>query len=238
MQMKEIFIQWMREGSVTVPYTLLNHYKQLGLNEEELVLLLHVYSFLEKGKEFPTPNEISAKMTVSPGHCADLLHKLVHRGFLAIKEGISEDGIRYEKYTIEPLWAKLAEYYLRQAKAEKRLEKEKDETDIYTVFEQEFGRPLSPMECETLALWLDDDGYEPAIIKAALKEAVISGKLSFRYIDRILIEWKKNGVKTVEQAENYGKRFRQYQTKSNRHTNEKTDRIPKDLLHYNYWSGQ
>lgn len=235
MQMKEIFIQWMREGNITIPYALLNHYKQLGLNEEELVLLLHVYSFLEKGKEFPTPDEISAKMTLSLSHCAELLHRLVQRGFLAIKEGVSENGIRYEKYTIEPLWGRLAEYFLLRANTGKKMDKKKDETDIYTVFEQEFGRPLSPIECETLAMWMDDDGHEPAIIKAALKEAVISGKLNFRYIDRILFEWKKNGVKTVEQAENYGKRFRQYQTKSHRQTNEKTVKASKDLLYYNWF---
>ena len=64
--MKDNFIQWVREGNVTIPNTLLNNYKQLGLNEEELVVLLQVYSFLEKGNDFPTPDEISAKMTILP----------------------------------------------------------------------------------------------------------------------------------------------------------------------------
>ena len=134
-----------------------------------------------------------------------------------------------------PNWRE-SKYYLRQAKAEKRLEKEKDETDIYTVFEQEFAdRCLQWSARHWHCGWMMTDTSRQSLKRS---QAVISGKLSFRYIDRILIEWKKNGVKTVEQAENYGKRFRQYQTKSNRHTNEKTDRIPKDLLHYNYWSGQ
>ena len=57
-------------------------------------------------------------------------------------------------------------------------------------------------------MWLDEDQHSPEIIKAALKEAVISGKLNFRYIDRILFEWKKNGIKTVEQAKEHGKKFR------------------------------
>ena len=84
-----------------------------------------------------------------------------------------------------------------------------DEHDLYTVFEQEFGRPLSPMECENLAMWLDEDNQDPAIIKAALREAVIAGKLNFRYIDRILFNWKKNGIQTIEQARMHGIQFRQ-----------------------------
>lgn len=236
--MKDNFIQWVREGNVTIPNTLLNNYKQLGLNEEELVVLLQVYSFLEKGNDFPTPDEISAKMTISASHCAELLHKLIQHGFIAIKEGTSEEGIRFEKYTIEPLWEKLAEFFLMQKHVEKKMEKERKGMDIYTIFEQEFGRPLSPIECETLAMWLDDDRHDPVIIKAALKEAVISGKVNFRYIDRILFEWKKNGVKTIEQAEQYGKRFRQYQNKNQRPGAVKPSQAPKDILYYNWFEQQ
>jgi DNA replication protein len=88
----------------------------------------------------------------------------------------------------------------------------KEEQDLYTCFEQEFGRPLSPLECETLAIWIDQDHHDPTIIKAALREAVISGKMNFRYIDRILFEWKKQGIETLEQARDYGQRFRKQQS--------------------------
>lgn len=44
-------------------------------------------------------------------------------------------------------------------------------------------------------MWIDQDGQDPVIIKAALREAVMSGALSFRYIDRILIDWKKKWSK-------------------------------------------
>jgi DNA replication protein len=92
------------------------------------------------------------------------------------------------------------------------MNKKAEETDLYTCFEKEFGRPLSPFECETLGMWMDDDHHDPVIIKAGLKEAVMSGKLNFRYIDRILFEWKKNGINTIEQAKNQGRKFRQKQS--------------------------
>ena len=36
---------------------------------------------------------------------------------------------------------------------------------------------LSPMESESIAMWLDDDGHSVEIIRAALKEAVLARKV-------------------------------------------------------------
>ncbi|MBM4762091.1 DnaD domain-containing protein [Bacillus sp. B15-48] len=205
------FLQWLREGSINIPAVLLTEYKNMQLTEQELVLLLHVISFSEKGNEFPTPVELSDRMTVSGFECTDMLRTLIQKGFIEIIEGYSSEGIRFERYSLEPLWEKVIQQFMQSRKQEKVQARQEEETDLYTCFENEFGRPLSPFECETLAMWMDDDQHDPLIIKAALREAVISGKLNFRYIDRILFEWKKNGIKTIEQAKSYGRKFRQNQ---------------------------
>ena len=36
-----------------------------------------------------------------------MLRKLIQRGFIEIIEGYSTEGIRYEKYSLEPLWERL-----------------------------------------------------------------------------------------------------------------------------------
>lgn len=200
-------IRFFREGSVAIPRLLLTSYKTLGLNETEFMLLLHIHSFLEQGISFPTPDEIAARMTISSEMCMQQLRKLVQKGFLAIEERM-DDNIRSECYSLDPLWEKLIRAVFQEQKQE-----EEQEEQLYTVFEHEFGRPLSPMECETLAMWMDQDEHDPIIIKAALREAVLSGKLNFRYIDRILFEWKKNGIKTIEQAQQHAKKFRKNQLK-------------------------
>ncbi|MNN67743.1 DNA replication protein DnaD [compost metagenome] len=79
---------------------------------------------------------------------------------------------------------------------------------MFVIFEKEFARPLTPMECETISGWVDEDGYPDELILLALKEAVFAGKVHFRYIDRILLEWSRNRVKTVEDAKAYTQRFR------------------------------
>ncbi|MBP3964519.1 DnaD domain protein [Paenibacillus lignilyticus] len=82
------------------------------------------------------------------------------------------------------------------------------QSDLFSVFEQEFGRPLSPMECETISAWVDQDRYPDELIRFALKEAVFAGKLHFRYIDRILIEWSRNRVTNTDEAKAHTQKFR------------------------------
>jgi DNA replication protein len=232
MDYKQLMVSWVEEGTVSIPQLLLSNYNKLGLSESEFVLLLQVYSFIEKGNDFPTPEELSAKMSFSSEECSSILRRLVQNQYMSIEEGNSSSGILYEKYSLKPLWNKLAEFILSDSKAENMEKNLLEETDLYTVFEQEFSRPLSPLECETLAMWIDQDEHNVNIIKAALREAVISGKLNFRYIDRILFEWKKNGVKTIEQAKKHGERFRPHQKVQSASQASKSDK--KTVPFYNW----
>ena len=218
--MKSNIVAWMQEGNITIPTLLFSEYRNLNLHETELVLLLNIITFIEKGNEFPTPEELTARMTISIAECNDMLRRLIQRGFIEIIDQYSNEGIRFEKYSVKPLWEKLVDQFLLNNQVTRQAEQKTEETDVYTCFEKEFGRPLSPFECESLGMWMDDDHHDPIIIKAALREAVMSGKLNFRYIDRILFEWKKNGIKTIEQAKNHGRKFRQKQTEKTQPKNE------------------
>lgn len=85
---------------------------------------------------------------------------------------------------------------------------DEQEENLFFIFEQEFGRPLSPMEIEMINGWLDNDAYPEPLILAALKEAVFAGKVAFRYVDRILLDWHRNKIRTVEEAKEYTQKFR------------------------------
>src|SRR5699024_12555455 len=69
------------------------------------------------------------------------------------------------------------------------------------MLESEFGRPLSPIEIETLVAWIENDKYSPELIQLALREAVFSQAYNFKYIDRILLYWEKKNIRTKEQVE-------------------------------------
>lgn len=218
---KETMIEWITEGHISVPKVLLKHYTDIGLGEAECMLVLHVHTFLCEGNPFPTPQELSDRMTVSSERCASLLRALIQKRLLSLEQHQDEtNGVYSDSYSLTPLWEKLLFYYFKS-----RQKPSKQGEDLFTVFEQEFGRPLSPIECEQMSMWMDQDEHSDALIKAALKEAVIAGISNFRYIDRILLEWKKNGIKTAEQAKVYGEKFRRHRQRS-QEPSEKKDPFP------------
>src|SRR5699024_12187052 len=69
-----------------------------------------------------------------------------------------------EAYNLDPLWDKMI---APQADKEETM----PEGTLFVLFEQEFGRPLSPFEIETINAWLDEDEIIPSLIKAALRRS-------------------------------------------------------------------
>lgn len=204
----------MDHGSISIPTMLITHYKRLNLSETDLALLLHLIVFREKENvTFPTIVQMQARMSTTPEAVIGSLERLTKQGIMTIEEFVDANtGIRSEQYHIQPLYEKLAQLMvadMENATTEVAATRESSQTsDIFTSFEKEFGRPLTPMECEMISKWLDQEEYSDPLIRAALKEAVFAGKVHFRYIDRILLEWSRNRVRTPEEAREYAKRFR------------------------------
>ena len=90
------------------------------------------------------------------------------------------------------------------------------------MFEKEFGRTLSPMEYEIINAWQENNISDETII-LALKEAVYNGVTNLRYIDRILSEWTKKGIKTKEDLEKEKIEFSKRKIQNNSVNNENID---------------
>lgn len=200
---------WMNEGQVTLPQVLVKNYTVVGLNELEMMLLLQIQSFAANAEFFPSMEMLTERTTLRLEETIKIMDSLLKKGMIAIEQSQDASQMISERYSLAPLWGKLAALY-ENIEAEGRQEKQiEKQTNLYSLFEAEFGRPLSPMEAEMLSAWLDQDKTSPELIKEALKEAVISQKLNFRYIDRILLNWTKQGVKTVEDAKRVAEEFHQ-----------------------------
>ncbi|MFC7685096.1 DnaD domain protein [Ureibacillus sp. GCM10028918] len=198
---------WIEQGNVSIPKLFFQHYKALKITDDEALLLLHLLAFHAEQNDFPTPNDLVKRIYFSENEISLKLQRLMQKGFLEITQGIDGNGIVFEKYSVYPLWERILDT-IEASSLQQELEVEKNEEgEIFTIFEQEFGRLLSPMEIETISMWIDTDHHSPAIIKAALKEAVLAGKISLRYIDRILFEWKKKNITSVKQVEKHTEQF-------------------------------
>jgi DNA replication protein len=178
------------------------------------MLLIQLLAFTsQEGKEFPTIEEIQARLASSQEQVIKALQKLLKDQWIAIEERIdSISGIQYERYDLEGVFNKLSLYIsdeLRKQNLIKKRDEPREGKDIFSIIEREFARPLTPMELEMVTNWLDKDQYKEDLILAALKEAVFAGKVHFNYLDRILLEWSRNRVFTVEQAKEHSQKFRQ-----------------------------
>ncbi len=226
-----VLLKWVQQKQVTVPHLLLKHYTELNMNETELVLLIQIQRLIDNGDSFPTPQTLSEQMTLSIEECAEKIGQLVRKRLLSIKnKRDDETNMVYEYCSLDPLWLQLIDYLETKQSENEGTKTEEIEGQLFQQFEQEFARPLSPIEVETISMWIDQDTYTVELIQAALKEAVISGKLNFRYIDRILFEWQRNGIRTVEQAHAHSERFRKKNTlpvnKEKRQTAKQSENIP------------
>jgi len=208
MQPEERLQIWIEQGSVNISQLFFHNYKSLGIKDIDAMLIMHLAAFKADRNDFPTPTELAARMSLTENEVSTILQGLMQRGHIQIKQGEDATGMLFEAISLQPLWNHLMNKVV-QTEDKVIAESEKlAEGEIFSLFEQEFGRFLSPMETESISMWLDEDGHSVEIIRAALKEAVLADKVSLRYIDRILFEWKKKKVKTLSDVERQTKKFR------------------------------
>ena len=199
---------WTEQLQITIPQLFFKHYSELNIQDDEALIILHLLTFEQEGIDFPTPNDLMQRTNFQLTAISQIIQRLMQKGFVEISQSTDESGRLAEKYSIYPLWERLLDLLQSKAQQQVSTANKLDEAKIFQLFEQELGRLLSPMEIETIGMWMDLDQHSPEIIKAALKEAVLADKVNLRYIDRILIEWKKRNIKTLAQIEKHSEQYR------------------------------
>jgi DNA replication protein len=220
---------WIEQKNVSIPELFFRYYKRLGISDDEALLLLQLIAFHSDNIDFPPPSALADRMHFTENEITAKLQRLLQKGFIEITQGIDSSGKIYEKYSMFPLWDRIIDLMEAQSMKQEEFQKKNEEGELFSLFEQEFGRLLSPIEIETISLWLDQDHHPPKIIREALKEAVLAGKLSFRYIDRILFEWKKKNIRTIQQIEKQREQFAKHNSPSvppNQSTTENRKKVP------------
>jgi len=175
----------LKDKNISIPRILLLNYKKLRLNESELIIII----FLINSSEY-NPKIISDSMDIKLPLLLEMISLLEEKGIVKIELKKIND-VQMEVCNLDGLYEKLALLIME----DKVVEKE-SKSSIYDTFETELGRTLSPIEYELVSEWLNNNSEE--ILKLALKEATYNGVSNFRYIDRIIHEWSKKGIKTQE----------------------------------------
>lgn len=149
----------------------------LDLNAHQVVVIMLI-DYMNTNHLDINPMELIQRTGFEAGIIDEVIQQLVAQNILSIKpsannfifniDNLFQDGIRYE--------------YIDQ--------------NIFTVFETELARPLSQVELERLNSWLGMYSQEEII--SALRTAIVYNKVSFPYMNSILVNNRKERGLQVE----------------------------------------
>ena len=182
----------------TVPSYLVKNYKLLGLSSENVIIIIYLLNL-----DAPIVcdyQKFALDLNMDLNEIMSAINELIEKKVLVIDLKKNSSSKLEEYINLELFYNKV---FLQLID----VNIEKDDTNIYSTFEKELGRSLSPIEYELINGWIEC-GYKEEIILSALKEAVFNGVNNFRYIDKILFEWNKKGIDTIDKIEKNKKEFK------------------------------
>ena len=167
-------------------YLLIENYRKLKLNENEVATIFVIDHLISQGNPFITADLLSLKMTLE---IDKILAKLITKGMFEYKT-VGKNTVA----TLEPLKQKLYrefQLFLSKEEEEKSSTRIKEELEnVYTNYEKLLGRTLSPVEVSKIHEWISY-GYSDKTIIDALKEALSKNKKTLRSVDKILLSWSQ-----------------------------------------------
>ncbi|MDT2612162.1 DnaD domain protein [Enterococcus dongliensis] len=201
--------EYLAAGETTLSNLLVQNYTKLDLNTDEFMLWLQLYVAHQTGDDFPNLTNIAKTMGDTVEKTYSLLNSLVEKKFVTLETTLDETGRQSDRYNLMPAFEKLS-----RLKEQQRFETEEKndlaaQKKMLKSFEQEFGRPLSPIEYQKIGYWLNDDHYSPGLIELALQEAVLNQAYNFKYIETVLQSWEKKNIRSKVQVEEEQRRRKQ-----------------------------
>ncbi len=152
---------------------------EIDINLEEFLLILYFINV----SPLLDSEDIKSKLGFTDEKVFSTFTSLLNKKYIGIDVTQDKDKV-IEKVNLNMFYDRL----LLNEKIETH------ESDIYALFEKELGRTLSSFEYELINKWIEN-GTSEETIKEALKEAILNNVRNFKYIDKIIYEWSKNGTK-------------------------------------------
>ena len=212
--MNEIIYNTLKKKDFLVKNFVFKIIKEMDLSLNEAILIIY---FMNQEIPILDIDNIIDETYLTEEEIMEAYTKLVAIGVIETKIVKNEKGIREEVISLDNIIKSVSQDITKE-------KKEKLSVNLFEKFEEEFGRSLSPFEYEIINAWLDNGTDEELIIEA-LKEAIYNGAKSFRYIEKILLNWKDKGYKSKADVING------YKAETN-------DNILTDLYDYNCFDNE
>jgi len=106
------------------------------------------------------------------------------------------------------------------------------------IVEQYMGRPLSSSEIRTIYFICDKLSFSPDMIDYLVQYCVGKGKKSFRYIEKVAIQWAENSISTPQQAKDFVSQYDKNVYTIMKALGKNSDPTPKEVDYITRWTKQ
>lgn len=213
---KTKLMDMIKQKNIVIPLYLMPICPKLRLSMDEFVFLMYL---VNQGEIIVfNPQKIAEEYHLELTQVLNYISILTDKKLLRVEVIKNDKNVMEEYINLEDFYQRISSFvteYLNEPQ-------EEIDSSIFEMVEKEFGRTLSPIEYEIIKAWLQNNTSEE-LIKEALKEATYNGVSNLRYIDKILYEWSKKGIKTKEDVIKHQNKYRQ----------EKSE--PKEVFDYDWF---
>ena len=193
------YLDAFKSGNLVLPSDLLLHYNQLFSSSDDFLVWQFFYLQNTTALGELSPSQIAEKIGKNVTEVNQAISRLTEKGLLQYRtielngeiEVIFDATLALER--LDQLFEKQAPNQVQSVP--------NDLKSLVEAFQQELGRLLTPFEIEDLEKSLKEDGTSADLIKEALREAVLNGKPNWKYIQAILRNWRREGIRSVAQVE-------------------------------------
>ena len=165
---------------------LISQYKELGLTENELIVLLLIDLYDKENPSLITGELLQGKMNLPSKEIDDIIVSLLEKKFVSYE---MKDSLMVT--SPKPMKEKVLNYFVNNIINSKSEEEQKVKDDefqeVLKVLQDRLGRVLTPLEIDKVSSWFDDDIDKDLIIKVIDSLMAKRGKISsLNVIDKAL----------------------------------------------------
>ena len=140
-------INLIKDKPLYIPRILINNYKNLKITDEELIIIIVIMSYGEK--VLYDPEEFARIIDGNKRTIMKLIDNLCDKNILSLVIE-KKNSKTYEYISLDNLYEKLFNIVISEND-----EDEEVDNSVFSIFENELGRTLSPMEYEKIKEWVN-----------------------------------------------------------------------------------
>lgn len=192
---------FLASGQTVVSNLVLRNYRRIGMTTAQLMVYLQLKSYLDQGVVTPNISQVATNLDTDTNQVYEIMHQMIQQKLMTHETKTDGQGKQIDYYDFAVLTKKLLHFVQQDHTKQQQENGEGEREQTFDQIEVEFGRPLSPIELETISKWIDEDHYSAQLISLALQEAVLNQAWNLKYMDRILRSWEKQHITTPQQVD-------------------------------------